>query len=240
MPLKQGIQMLDRLFGRKAGADGAPKPRRGHDLSTPWARLLTRLNFVLVDHAFLRVWWTNLHEVAPGVWRSNQPGMARLRRLKAEGFATIISLRGDPRTSDALLESDECKRLGLTFETIALSARRAFPADTYLKAIDLIRDAEKPVLFHCKSGADRTGIIAAFYLIDVMAAPVEEARKHLHWRYFHLNNAHTGILDDILDRFDAAHQASGVTLRDWLATEYDHTVANDDFVRIRRKGRGQV
>ena len=48
----------------------------GTDLSTPSGRRAAYLNFHLMDHAFLRVLWTNLDTVAPGVYRSNQPSPA--------------------------------------------------------------------------------------------------------------------------------------------------------------------
>ena len=40
------------------------------------------------DHAFLRVLWTNFYQIAPGVYRSNQPTHARLARLQfTDGMA---------------------------------------------------------------------------------------------------------------------------------------------------------
>ena len=49
---------------------------------------------IFKDHGFLRIWWHNLHEVAPGVWRSNQPGPSRVRAAAGMGIRTIINLRG--------------------------------------------------------------------------------------------------------------------------------------------------
>ena len=65
-----------------------PGTRRG---LRDWTELIFK------DHGFLRIWWHNLHEVAPGMWRCNQPGPSRVRAAAGMGIRTIINLRG-PRT----------------------------------------------------------------------------------------------------------------------------------------------
>ena len=78
----------------------------GTDISTPALRRQAWWHFHLADHGFLRVLWTNLYEIAPGVWRSNQPSPARLKRYHQMGIRTILNLRGKDRYSYYLFEHE--------------------------------------------------------------------------------------------------------------------------------------
>ena len=56
---------------------------------------------------------------------------------------------------------------------------------------------------HCKSGADRAGLVSAMYLIAEKKQTVSEAKKQLSFKYLHLDFTKTGILDYIFDVFSA-------------------------------------
>ena len=81
----------------------------GNDVSTPRTYRQAIWHFQLFDHAFLRGLWTNLAQIAPGVWRSNQPSPRRIHRYKQLGINTILSLRGDHPISYNLLEKQVCE-----------------------------------------------------------------------------------------------------------------------------------
>ena len=49
-------------------------------------------------------------------------------------------------------------------------------------------------MMHCKSGADRAGLMAALYLL-IAKQPAREAVKQLTWKYGHVKQAKTGVLD---------------------------------------------
>ena len=65
-------------------------------------------------------------------------------------------------------------------------------------ARDLFNSIEKPALMHCKSGADRAGLMAALYVLIHCKKPVAEAMKQLSLRYLHVRQAKTGMLDSFL------------------------------------------
>ncbi len=58
------------------------------------------MELIFKDHGFLRIWWHNHHLVAPGMYRSNQPGPSRIHAAAAAGIRTVINLRG-PRSDGA-------------------------------------------------------------------------------------------------------------------------------------------
>ena len=92
---------------------------------------------------------------------------------------------------------------------------------------------EKPVLIHCKSGADRTGLAAAIYLLTEGGKTLDQAERQLSLRYIHLKRTSTGILDQVLRSYRATGAAKGLGFRDWVATLYDPDVIRADFQRWR-------
>lgn len=198
------------------------RDRYGRDISTPRTRRHAWWHFQLLDHAFLRVVWWNLAEIAPGVWRSNQPSPKRLLRYRKMGIKSVINLRGEARQSPFLFEQEACRELGLTLHNITLSARKLVPRENILELIALMRSTERPFVLHCKSGSDRAGFAAALYLAVIEGAPVAKARRQLHWRFLHLASTDTGILDHVFDVYEAETRETPISLETWLATRYDH------------------
>jgi len=82
---------------------------------------------------------------------------------------------------------------------------------------------------HCKSGADRTGLAAALYLMVVEDQPFDLARKQLSFRFLHIRRSSTGILDHFFDAYEARNAASPITIEDWIKTEYDPEALTKSF-----------
>lgn len=186
------------------------------------ARLAAWADLLVVDLGLLRMPVNRPYQVAPGVWRSNQPTPWRLRALARRGFGSVINLRGEGRSGGFHLEQYHAERLGLQLYSLKLSSRRP-PSIEHLEALlHLFENAPKPLLFHCKSGADRAGLVAALYLI-YMGRPVAEAKAQLSLRFLHIKSASTGMMDFFIEGFEKANLASGVSFSDWMYTEYDRT-----------------
>lgn len=193
----------------------------GTDTSTPKARRWTMFHYHFFDQAFLREIWTNFAQIAPDVYRSNQPTWRRFKTYKAKGIKTILNLRGASKFSQYLFEKEFCDTLGLTLVDHAFHARRAPEARQIIDVIATLRELQKPFLLHCKSGADRAGFISAIYLLVIEGSPVQEARKQLSWTYSHLDFTKTGVLDYILNVYEARLGVSQIDFEEWLASEYD-------------------
>ncbi|SFQ62595.1 Protein tyrosine/serine phosphatase [Roseivivax halotolerans] len=193
----------------------------GKDITSPKQRFLSHLHFSFFDHAILRGFWTNFFEIAPGVYRSNHPTHRRFRRYKKMGIKSVINLRGEDKFSFYLFEKEICEELGLTLIDTKMWARNATKSTRLLAVVDAMRTAEKPLVFHCKSGADRTGIAAAMYLLIFEGASIAEARKQLGLRYVHLKFTKTGVQDYILDVYEARQESGEIGFEDWLRDEYD-------------------
>jgi len=192
------------------------------DLSTPENRRRARIYNLWFDHAILRKFWTNMHTVAAGVYRSNQPPHARFVKLKAMGIRSIVNLRGAGIAAHYLVEEESCDTLGLDLVNVTMQARSAPPRANIEALIRAFREAEKPFVMHCKSGADRAGFASVIYLLVIEGKPLAEARKMLSLRFIHFKWSKAGILDFILDQYQAAQADTGLSFEDWIASDYDN------------------
>lgn len=132
----------------------------------------------------------NLHAVVDGaLYRSAQPSAADIAHYqKTHGIKTIINLRGENSGSpwyDA--EIAEAKQLGITHVDFRMSAKRELTQAEAAKLIAILDRAEKPVLIHCKAGADRSGLASALYMAAVAKLGEDAAERQISIRYGHIS-----------------------------------------------------
>lgn len=171
-------------------------------------RLLEHFDLIAIDHGVFRFAYLNLHEVAPGVWRSAQPGPRDIRRLAKRGLRTVINLRGSRDCGSYRLEKQACERYGVKLINFKMRSRGVPKPQTIHEAAALFERIEYPVLIHCKSGADRAGIMSALYLLLREGRPIDEATRQLSLRYGHFKQADTGVLDHFFDSYRADNAQS--------------------------------
>ena len=197
-----------------------PPPSTG---ITDWAELM------LKDHGVLRLTWHNLHQIDAQMWRSNQPTPGRVEQAAKAGIKTIINLRGPRSDGGWKLEAEACKKANITLIDFTARSRAAPDKEMLYGARDLFNSIEKPALMHCKSGADRAGLMAALYVLIHCKKPVAEAMKQLSLRYLHVRQAKTGMLDSFFEAY-APYEAQGMAFFDWVDTIYDPKALHDEFM----------
>lgn len=220
---------MKRLVQHLEGKERALRGSFDGDLSTPAKRRRAQRLATWVDHGILRALWHNFSTVAPGVYRSNHPDHKRLAAYRARGIKTILNLRGALHEAPNVLEAESCRQLGLTLVTVSLSARQAPKRDKLLQLVTAFETLEKPVLIHCKSGADRTGLVSVLYLMIHCGEPVETAMRQLSLRYLHIRRSATGILDHFFDVYAARNARSPIDIVDWIRDEYDRDALITSF-----------
>ncbi len=191
------------------------------DLDAPGARRNAAIDMLLFDHGLIRKVWRNEHEIDAGVWRSNQPDPATIRRLKSQGFQSVLNLRGETEGGSYLLEREACRAAGIELVDFKLNSRKLPSREQILELDAIFARLPRPFLMHCKSGADRAGFAAALYLLLQKDAPPDVAQEQLSWRYLHLKGAATGVLHFLLERYAADSAAAPVSFREWVETRYD-------------------
>ncbi len=211
---------------------------QSRDLTAPGARRAAWVYLMVYDHGFLRSFWRNFEELAPGVYRANQPSPARLAQYAQRGITTIINLRGPSGMPPHQFEVEACAALGLELIDVPyLSARHAPEKKVLLTLVETLRTAQAPFLMHCKSGADRTSLAAAIYELVCTNASVAKARRHFSIRFIHFKWTTAGVMDHIIDRYEAACKERHLPFEDWVRDAYDDAEIQADFEASRRPAR---
>jgi len=204
-----------------------------HRLDTPRDLRLSRFFAEWIDVGFLRHRWTNEGEIAPGVIRANNPDEARWDKYANRGIKTALNLRNDTTRSPFLFAKQASENRGITFVSAPMLPRQAPTRENLLGLINLFPTLEKPILMHCKSGADRTGLAAAIWRMTQEGESLADARSELSLRYIHRRDSDTGVLDEVLDAYEPFE--AKMDFRTWVETEYDPTAAQQKFEANRPK-----
>ena len=159
----------------------------------------------------------NFHVVSPGlVYRSAQMNADALAAVIPEyGIKSILNLRGAGEGKDwYVAEINTARELGVQHFDYALSAGRELKDDEMDQILATIRSAPKPILIHCKSGSDRTGLVGALYLYSLEGQPSQSAQHQLAVFYGHVPHllwSDTVAMDNSFWRYVSNHAQSPKT-----------------------------
>ncbi|MGE4421692.1 MAG: tyrosine-protein phosphatase [Pseudodesulfovibrio sp.] len=121
---------------------------------------------------------------------------------------SIINLRGH-RPSEAWYqeETETARELGIPhFDFDGIGATRAPSPRQVQRLLKLFATSPRPVLLHCRAGADRSGLAAALWKTIIDGAPASEARRQLSWCYGHVPVGPTTVLDSFFDNWPTAQK----------------------------------
>ena len=120
-------------------------------------------------------------------------------------------------------------RHGLKLLDFTVRSRAAPDKQMLFDTKALFDGIEGPALMHCKSGADRAGLMSALYLLMQKNRPVAEASQQLSFRYLHVKQAKTGLLDAFLNAY-APYEAEKIAFFDWVKDIYDPEKLQAEFL----------
>jgi protein tyrosine/serine phosphatase len=196
------------------------------DHTPPWAKrafgpAAHYLDMLFIDHGIFRVIYLNRHRLGEGAWRAAQPTPGQLKRIARDGVRTIVNLRGERMCGSYWLEKQTCERVGLQLVNYQMRSRAAPSRAEILGARDVLQRIAYPALIHCKSGADRAGLMSVIYRHVRDGWPIERARSELALRFGHIRQANTGILDRFFDSYVDYNRHTPIEFFDWVETVYD-------------------
>jgi protein tyrosine/serine phosphatase len=135
--------------------------------------------------------------LADGIYRGGQPTDKGFQFLKDNGFKTIINLRAEDNSEEPIV-----KKLGMNYVQIAVDEIRPWSkiSDAAIaKYMELVNNPDNyPIFFHCRRGADRTGMFAALYRVtsqkwDPKKAYDEARDIGMRWFYSGLKSQIMGL-----------------------------------------------
>lgn len=194
--------------------------------SPPWLRRIAGkpaswLDMLLIDHGIFRIFYSNRHRLDEHAWRSAQPTPRQIRTLAQLGVRTIVNLRGERPCGSYWLEQAACREHGIELVNYQVRSRAAPSREELRGARDLFERIEYPMLMHCKSGADRAGLMSVLYQHLRGGVPMEQAIGQLSLRYGHIRQADTGVLDAFFRRYIDDTRDKPMPFFEWVETVYD-------------------
>lgn len=194
--------------------------------SPGWARRLfgptaRHIDMLVFDHGLFRLLYLNKHKLDRQVWRLAQPSPGQIARLARKGVRTLVNLRGTNTTSSYVLEKEACARHGIRLIDFQVRSRGAPSVEEVRGAKALFASIDGPFAMHCKSGADRAGLMSVLFRHFVQGVPIAQAKEELSLRYGHIRQADTGILDAFFERYLADTAQNQMEFMTWVETVYD-------------------
>lgn len=189
------------------------RSRRAAAVLTPLVAALV----VILAYVSVNLWRHNFRTVSPGMlFRSAQMSGEQFKdAVRDHGIKTIVNLRGVNNDEWYYAETNAAHELGIAHYDFPLSASQELTNEEMEKILDVMSAAPKPILLHCKNGADRSGLFSALYLYGIEGKPAETAGQELSILCFHfpyLFWRDTVAMDHSFRRFVSGHsQTNRVT-----------------------------
>ena len=192
------------------------------------AAVLVLVSSITLGWVFRRPWLEgNLAVVDQGrVIRSAQPTSQLGRWIDGYHLRAVLNLRGGSK-SDRWYESEVAtvKSHAVAFYDLPLAATRRPTRRELLLLIDVLLRTPYPLLIHCKSGADRTGLASALYLMLKRNQAPETAENAFALEFGHIPFFGTEHLHEPLHEYSAWLKQRGVAhsperFRAWVKSEY--------------------
>lgn len=132
----------------------------------------------------------NFHTVIAGqLYRSAQPTPSQLDAyVKDHGIKTIINLRGEKQNAAWYqAEIRTAQELGVEHIDFGMSASKKLTPERADAIVAIMEAAPKPILVHCQSGSDRTGLVSAIYTNRIAGQGEDRAEGQLSFYYGHVS-----------------------------------------------------
>jgi hypothetical protein len=170
----------------------------------------------------------NFHVVIPGrVYRCSQPAGASLADMvRRYQIRTVVNLRGCGVPLPWYMEESRAThRLEVAQEDISLSAGRLPSVPEVRRLVEVLDNSDYPILFHCRQGADRTGLASVVVLLLQTDQNLSQARRQLGLRYGHVPFDRAANLDWFFDLYadwlrGQERRHSPAAFREWVDHGY--------------------
>ena len=132
----------------------------------------------------------NFYQLNDSIYRCEQPDKKAFKELEKLGFKSDLNLRQNHS------DNDELKKRDIESYRVKIESADIEEKDI-IKALRIIVQAPKPLVVHCKHGADRTGIVIAMYRIVICNWSKKQAIAELKNGGYHFQTKYKNIIQFI-------------------------------------------
>ena len=167
------------------------------------------LKYVLLPLFLIVVLWIgyfllygNFHKVDKDIYRSaqlfsyNMPYYIEKHKIKS-----ILNLRKVKNKSWYINEVAIAKEMGVVRYDYPIGDREEASMVKMDNIVDIIKKAPKPLLIHCKAGADRTSLASALYLYAIKHENNSEREISILYGHFPWLGSKTGAMDRSFEKY---------------------------------------
>lgn len=120
----------------------------------------------------------NFGSPGKGIYRGAQPSEDGFKALKEMGIKTVINFRNENKKVQK--EKQLVESLGMQYISIPWDGRREPKKEDVNQFIELVKKSDsQPVFFHCRRGAERTGVMWASYRVAVDGWDPDKASEEM-------------------------------------------------------------
>jgi protein tyrosine/serine phosphatase len=123
--------------------------------------------------------------------------------IKKYNIKSIVNLLGKkPKEAWYKEEIEFCADQNVKHYDVNLPVSHEPTEEDVRKLVEIFKNAPRPVLIHCKAGADRSGLAAAMWKVIVDKEPKSEAAKQLSIWYGHIPIGKTIAMDRFFEKWN--------------------------------------
>ena len=123
--------------------------------------------------------------------------------VKEYNIKSIVNLLGEKAKETWYQEEIEVSaKYNVKHYDLSLPALREPNEEEVQRLVEIFKTAPRPVLIHCKAGADRSGLAAAMWRVVIDKEPKSTAGKHLSVWYGHIPVGNTIAMDRFFEKWN--------------------------------------
>jgi protein tyrosine/serine phosphatase len=172
-----------------------------------WKYVTIPLLFAVAVWAGYFLLYGNFHKVDKDFYRSAQlfsfnfPYYVQKYEIKS-----ILNLRGASRKQWYKDEVAMSQKYHVIHYDYGIVDRRMISLKEMNEIVDIIKKAPKPILIHCKAGADRTSLVSALYLYAIKHDSNAERAISIIYGHFPWLGSKTGAMDRSFQKYKQTYQ----------------------------------